>query len=251
MVAPADACVTAMAWAPTASALSDARVEKPSAWPPVASRIALSAATAALPLVKMFPERTLPAAASRSTLKVRLPTDAPVPADTATAFGLEEDAVSACHEICEEIAREAANSVVVSALICEYESSFAFADAISALTGSSRLERCAATSCWMIEFVSRPVESPEIDWVTAPLVPAKLVAVGPVVATLFEPEIADVTMRSFEISPRAPLNQLPQNQLALNQTAPNPIGGGGVASPTPLSVESCVIAGPRAVTAAA
>ena len=81
-VAPADACVTVIVCAPTASALSDASVEKPSACPPVASRIAVSAATAAVPLVKMLPERTLPAVASRSTLKVRLPTDEPMPAET-------------------------------------------------------------------------------------------------------------------------------------------------------------------------
>ena len=46
-VAPADACVTVIVWLPTASASSDASVEKPSAWPPVARRIAVSAATGA------------------------------------------------------------------------------------------------------------------------------------------------------------------------------------------------------------
>ena len=116
--APADACVTAIVCAPIGSDASDANVEKPSDWPPVASRIAAFAVTGAAVLAKTLAERTLPAVASPSTVKLRFPVEVPFPAETVTAFGFDDTAVSACQALGEESARAAAWRVVVSAVIC-------------------------------------------------------------------------------------------------------------------------------------
>ena len=117
----------------------------------------------------------------------------------------------------------------MSTWICAYAISCALAAAICDFTGPSRFARCAATSSLTIAFVSRPEPSPEIDWVMTPPAPVTAVAVGPVVvgaAGVPEPEIADVTLRSF----RGLCGSRPGGAASF---VPESEGGGGVASPTP------------------
>ena len=58
-----------------------------------------STGSAPIWLLKMLLDRTLPAVASPSTVNVRLPVEPPVPAETVTALGFDDCAVSACQAV--------------------------------------------------------------------------------------------------------------------------------------------------------
>src|SRR5689334_18783427 len=105
-VAAADDWVTTMVCAPTARLLSDASAANPNAFPRLASRIGPVAMLLDV-AATVLPERTAPAAARWSTVKVIDPVNAFDAADAVTADGFDDDAVNTDHAVEREMARAA------------------------------------------------------------------------------------------------------------------------------------------------
>src|SRR5439155_21250471 len=105
---------------PSASAAFDAKVEKPSAPPPAATNSEAADGIVVVVPLMVLAERTLPAAASWSTVKVSVPPNVPEPAVTVAIVGSDDVAASARQSAGCESASDALLSAVMSVRMSPY-----------------------------------------------------------------------------------------------------------------------------------